>query len=390
LIALVFAFRGSGRGVIVSALLCYVVHPANVFLLPIVAAVYLVQALRRAAGDVRAQRAVLLRTLAVSAAAVAAVGAVSLSRPNVKGFYGQFYRPADWAAYLGSFQRFLFMSYMPLPAVTRRLNALAFWGVLAVAIPLGLRRLARDRRWDVLALFAGLAASAAGFHLVAGSNVFGLDTYRYGMFLVAPTVLAVACLLGRALDRPAAGRPGWKTLAVASVIGWALLASVKLTYFDYYTHGTRLSLWKPRHQRTDSKQRALQVILDDIAREPGAGGRRVIVAEDWWLYRPLQFLAQGRKDVKVVWYERLSEDAARRAGRLRELFDGGAYLVAYPGRAAEHSVAPSFSPVQVRTWVIPDRWGSPYVSVHRLRGPGEGGPATAAPRIAAAPAPERR
>jgi 4-amino-4-deoxy-L-arabinose transferase-like glycosyltransferase len=82
LLAIYFAFRANRLGLILSFAACYLVHPTNVFLLPLLLAVFLVQELRQAAGDRPRQIRVTLVTLIVPVVLALGLGMLTLRRPQ--------------------------------------------------------------------------------------------------------------------------------------------------------------------------------------------------------------------------------------------------------------------------------------------------------------------
>src|SRR6185312_11815947 len=88
----------------------------------------------------------------------------------------------------------------PISARTLRLHDCGFWAVVVGALAFGVPRLVRARSWDRLALVVGLLAAVVSFHLIGGREALrGFISWyaflRYGLFLVVPTAMALACLL---------------------------------------------------------------------------------------------------------------------------------------------------------------------------------------------------
>jgi hypothetical protein len=403
LIAIFFAFRGSKIGTLLSYLVCFIVHPLNAFIMPILLAVYLTQALRAVAEDSAKRRRVLIETTLASAAIVAAIGFYMSQRRSTSFYYNDtgYYRPQEWGRFLTWFGRFFFWLYTPVSEADLRLHDRLFWSLFLGALFLGTRRLMLNRQWDRVALIVGLLLSITGLHWVAGSNVLAVETHRYGAFLVAPTVLAFACTVQSLLTAPTDERRSMaRRLQLAAILTmvWVLPFDIKLHYFDRYTNTSHESLWTFRNDSRDPKERALRLILADIdranpGREAGPGGvggsdagrcapKHIIITEDWWLYRPLQYLAIPRKDVRLVWFEKMGTDPEQHRRLLLERLEGGAYAVAYPGKVIEDAVRTSFPPERLQSLDIRERHGERFVTIYRLAGP--------APRVASRPSEANR
>ena len=81
--------------------------------------------------------------------------------------------------------------------------------------------------WGVL--LVALGASALGLYVVAGPESIRPHSERYGMFLVTPTVLGVACLIRSLM--PESPQPWWslapsrRGVLGVTAVGWLLLVS---------------------------------------------------------------------------------------------------------------------------------------------------------------------
>ena len=83
---------------------------------------------------------------------------------------------------------------MGVPTETSGVHDLAFWGILAPVVIFGSWQLWRARQWDRLALVASVVATLAGLYRL-GPWMLHPEVVRYGVFLVAPSVVAFACLV---------------------------------------------------------------------------------------------------------------------------------------------------------------------------------------------------
>jgi hypothetical protein len=382
-----FAFRARPIGLLVSFLLSLLVHPTGVFLLPVAIGVYIVQTARKRGGDPkRIRRAILITT---GAAVVAGVGLslIALRRPFVKGYFLEQFRPHDWHRFGLGFSRFLLALGMPphethlregwLPAVPEASQGLQlglFWAAVLGAFVFGVRRLLRDRAWDRLALVAGTIASATGFHLVAGSRVFEAAN-RYGVVLIVPVVLSLACLveaiLANAVDDERRSDRRFQLLTLTAM-GWLLLGCCKMNWFDPRLAGTGESFWTLRSETRNSHKQVLAMIRHDLPQEPARSVPTTIFAQPFWTEWPLQYYTLGQSDLAITpWYR--FDPGPHRDGALKYLagqMEAGAYAVGTPGGDVEAEVSASFPSERLRRWDL-TRSGRRWLVVYRLKRPGE-------------------
>jgi len=394
LIALYFAFKRRRVATLLSFVACFVVQPTNVFLLPTLMAIYLVGEARASAGDPARLRRLLLGTLAVSAALITAAGLVTLRRTYVHSVYKNFHLGHyDVGHFLVLYGRLLLGEVLlGEPRRHVHLQDALFWTVFGSALLFGTWRLVCQRQWDRVALVAGLLLSALGIFIVAGSNSIRPEMPRYGMFLVMPTVLAIACLARSLLISGATTKlaPVFVAQRVALLaLGWALLWGTKYNWFDFYTRSSGESLWTLRTDSIDPNERVLAIVRHDARRsalglpatiqnkpEPASQDRAfksLIIAENWWTYRPLQYLTLRRPDTKVVTFEKMGLGLDQNQRHLLEQLQRGAYVVCFSGGTIERLVNASFRPERLQRWDVPHNDGDYFhdrsrtLAVFRMR-----------------------
>lgn len=402
LLVIGFALRGHGPGLLVTFLASMLVHPTAIFLIPVALPIFLVQLARRSDGDcdgdpARRRRRLIVSTV-VAGVVVATVSGLILVHPMARIYLAR-RPPLNWGRFYEGYERLLFLRYVPGAKTTFRLPGAFSRALFLALLAIGTVRLVRERRWERLALIAGLASSLSIFHLVAGPRMLRVyDTHRYGIVFLLPTVLAVACLLGDLLPGPSpAGSTSGATrripLVAALILGCLFLLATKQNYFDPITADLRESLWTFRPEGKDEFERAFRLIRHDNARARAGRGPAAshavagatplpIVAHDYWALMPLAYFASSRRDfevVRLIGQEELGrgsiEDLARE--KRRELSDrlrSGAYVVervgipeAWGGRVIDDAVKSSFPPEQVRRWEVPNRSGHPALIVYRLK-----------------------
>jgi hypothetical protein len=131
------------------------------------------------------------------------------------------------------------------------------------------------------------------FFAFAGPDSIRPGVERWGLCLIGPATLVVARGLTAWIQT--GPRTRWATIAFAAVVGGCLLGSFYVNYVrEFETTGGRA------HRTfitaaTEPKQQAIEWILARRAR----GEPVTIVAQDWWQFWPLAYLAKGLEGVAV-------------------------------------------------------------------------------------------
>ena len=396
LLALYAAFRAHRLGLAAAFAASVLVHPTNMFLLPALLAVYLVRALQGAAGDRARCWRIVVETVAVPTALCVGAGFWIMRRPISQAMCGSFLKEHDWADFATSYGRLLLVMLRIFPNNpsdrAMGIHDAAFWGIALGLLAFGSCRLAERRQWDRLALVGGLIVSAVGFHLVAGKKAFYFTEsagLRYGIFLVVPSCLALACLARSLLvepaDRPSAAIRGLQNAAMLA-LGFACLYSVKAHWFDNYA-GTRESIWTYGAENPDPNRVGAMALMRDIDRTRaarGAGAGPVVVVTQWyWVDNPIQYLTHRRRDIRFLCFA-AAEPFPDKADKLRRRLDAGGYAVGENGSPFNALVESLYPAGRLQCFV-----GN--LNVYRLKRPEEmGAPAPPAPAVAAAAAAPRR
>jgi hypothetical protein len=152
-----------------------------------------------------------------------------------------------------------------------------------------------------------------GFYLFAGPQALRPHFERWGLCLIVPGLLVIARGLTAWLSIP---RMRWVTMVTAPALLIALAGSFHVNYFEQFaTTGGRSHLTYVTAS-VEPKQQAFDHI---VGRSAGAGPVAV-GSEQWWLYRPLAYLATGHSNMVVSASTDLMRqpgyDEALRAGRL--------------------------------------------------------------------------
>ena len=398
-LALYFAFRGKSLMMLICFALCLLVHPVNVFLFPALLPPFLVALW--AAETVPARRRVILALTAVLGLLALLILAF-IDSGSDRSVLASRALPGNWLRFLGHYGRLISGITLyefvvgPVSLRTRYLHDGTFWGLFVTLIVFGGRCLIRDRRWDRLAVIAGLFLGALSFYLITGPDAIQPHRERYGMFLIVPTTLLIACLVSALLpgsDKNPLQIARQVGFLVLLVLGWMMLYSFKVHYFDALLASGGESHLTFRTSQIEPKQQAIQLILDDIARlkqgaardednapsqgDPiapiGGGIDRVqpVLAENWWLFWPLRFLACRNREVDVVPFEEDSSFAvlADRPKLVRgtEILASGGYAVAFAGGDFEQLITSTFPPDRLVRWDILDYGGRKLITVVRVK-----------------------
>jgi 4-amino-4-deoxy-L-arabinose transferase-like glycosyltransferase len=398
-LALYFAIRGKSLMMLICFVTCIIVHVYNIFLFPVLLPSFLVTVW--SGEQVPARRRAILGLTAVLGIIALLVLLLIDSRYD-RFLLASRALPHNWLRFLGHYGRLIsgitvyeFVAG-PLSPRTRDLYDAAFWGLFVTFLLFGGRSLIRDRRWDRLALVAGLILGALGLYLVRGPDVIRPGYERYGMFLIVPTTLVIACLVASVLPIPEDDRlpiARQRCFAFLLVLGWIMLYSFKVHYFDPLRATGGASHVTFRTARIEPKQQAIDLILRDVAlskqaaasapehpqppghsKAPIGGGVlsvQPILAESWWLYWPLRFLACRNPDVDVIPFEGdasfgVLADRAEKVRGTTTLSSGG-YAVAFAGSDFERLVASTITPDRLERWDVLDYGGRKLITVLRVK-----------------------
>lgn len=380
LLLVVAAHRARPWAVAGALSLAYLAHPTNILMLPVVTPLALWRACDTAPPGSR-RRSVLRMAATLGVLGVAFYVRTRLQRQVQVMYAYEILKTYDPWLLLERYARLMLGG---AGADLPRQDA-AFWAVLAALFLFGGAALIHRRQWDRLALAAGLPIGLAAAFAVGGSDILRPEHNRYGLFLLAPTILSATVLsralwLGARASRLGRGLSGVQALAGVTA-ALALLACYKVHYLDPARPGTTPgwhtlasfrtppgadSPWTLRTTERGPIHRAYKLIVRDRAAHPGA--RQAVLAQDWWLHRPLEFLLVFRPEVRVVDTLQVHPDPARHEPILDDQVTRGAYAVVFANAPIDAHLRAAFGG-RLRTWDISLPGNIPYLRVHRLRAP---------------------
>jgi hypothetical protein len=348
------------------------VAPTIVFFAPVPMCVLLAQWIKRVSDrspERRGEMRKLLVTMVLFAIETVTIGLIKKRSPAVQWTYETYhYGPCDWRRFFTLLKKHHLGFCQWAPTETSRLHDWIFWCPVVTVLLLGTWELVKQRKWDRLALVLGLIASASGYHLVVGPDGLHPLMPRYGLFLVVPSALAFACLTEILLVRPTGPlRAKFRAIQYLALlaVGFALLISYKRNYFDEMTKLSqgRESFWTLQSESEDYFSIVTRALKTDFDRAGVGPSPKIIVTDDWFVFKPLEYLMVRRDDVKIGNVERIPPE--QRPQIVRNCMQAGGYVVGYTGGALDQTVRTAYPAETLWHWHIHP------LEVYRLKGVGE-------------------
>lgn len=350
------------------------VHPINVFLIPMVAPVVLVGWWARPPAQARPRWAWILG-LSLTALAGIALGLILWRRPVVQGAIQA--RPAlDWWAFSDGLLRALLFQFQPPATGDGWLARTVLATLLGLSVTIGLWVVVRQRRRSALALGVGVGLALAMFHLLAGPHQFGrIDTHRYAVVFLMPLCVLLGAWLGPLVPDLSAGTDRQLATNLAGLtVGALFLFAGYSTIFTTTTRDGRERLITPWADAREPNRQVIRRVLADVRADPVRRDRPVqLIGQEYWDSLPLQYLAAAQPGIEVsqlidledIWRHQQGDESGfdRRRLQVRQALAGGAYVVTRSGR-------PAAIGGQLVAEVIRDTWpagGLRVWSIPRLR-----------------------
>ncbi len=398
ILALYWAFRGSSIAMLFSFAACLIVHASNVFLLPVLLALF-VATLWRTETEASKRRQIVWMTGAIVLIPLVTWILITPGSERLSLLAARA-APSNWLRSLQHYGRLIsgvsLCQYVvgPLSLQADARSDGIFWSLFLALLVLGIPRLVQRRQWDRIALIVGLVLGAMALYLAAGPEILRPHRERYGMYLVIPTVLAIASLISSLLpDSDCDGTSVLRQACLAVILlgGWALLFSFKIHYLDAIRATGGESHVTFRTAEVEPKQQAFQLIVSDVANrdpslaretsttrsgivEPRVGGEArgswPVLAEDWWIYWPLRFLSSRHPEIAIISPEDDKFDIGHRTPvdwkPFMTALSSGGYAVAFADGELERLISSSVPSSRRRQWDIQDYAGRRLISVFRV------------------------
>lgn len=322
-------------GALLGFAMAFYTHPTNLFIAPFIP-LPLVPVVARWLPATRRGRVIFAGAVTAAAVVLAAIAllvvwpaikshagsSTLLDKPWLAAARARLFSAGAWFEYVRNYGRLFsgvtVIRYETMAHLTIALygfGALAVFGAIAAGLALVVRR---ERRGLDVALVIAWAAMVLLYFLFAGPESIRPHVERWGLVLLPPAFLMAARATVGWL-----GRYRTATIAAATIIAVALCGSFYLSYFhEFATSGGR------SHRTfitadTEPKQQALAMVLA----ERRGTGPILIVAQDWWQYWPIAYLALPDPTVRTAMKIPADEDPSLGAA----LADGNLYFVEFVG-----------------------------------------------------------
>lgn len=302
-LAAALANRPLAAAAAVAALL--LVHPTNVFGVPIIAAAWAPRGLKQYEGASAAQRrrirVVLAGTALVLIATCAWLGWREANNPQtplpaLRTVATRLVSPPAWGSLLagiaGLTSGVTTTAFIagPWSAGARVVAGIGAGVVLVIPLVAAWRSRRYRNRSPLAWLIAGIGFSAVVFHAVAGPAALQPAHERYAVVLLAPLLLLCAMGLDAWQEQPSRAPGPVGGLAVAGC-----LSVLVVGYFVPFLATGGASEAAFRTAAVEPKRAA----LDFVRRDSTGAGVVQITAQDWWLYWPLRYLSGSDHRLRV-------------------------------------------------------------------------------------------
>jgi hypothetical protein len=294
LVAIGCALRDKPAAALLSLAIAYLVHPTNIFVAPMVAAAWAPHAIGRYRQATDTQRARLARVAIAGAIVAIPVGVWALLRiaanpetplPSIRMVIERVFSPAMWigrawgvAGLVSGITSAVYVGGPPPPASVNGATAV---GAAALLLPIVLGWRAFRAHTHGSWLLAGLLVTFAGFHVVAVPGALDPGLERYALFLIVPLVIVTAVAIGAWIE----------TQRIAGTLAGALYvaAMVAVLIGGYFVPLASRGGDSAPTYRTGAMEPKLAAFTFMAANS--GDGPVTVVAEDWWLYWTLRYLA---------------------------------------------------------------------------------------------------
>ena len=339
------ALKQNWLGLILAIIAALIIHPTNIFILPFVISVLIPNLLAKlSAINLRLIFKKMQSYLLIFSGAFLLIIVLGMMLPKTQHllanitverflkfsqtfslffiYYGQILSGVSIYRYIvGPDSSFIWL-----------LHDIIFWSLFLLIAILGTRQLVKTRQWNLLALVLGLVATLTIFYFVAHLKAITPGYSRYAMCLIIPSILVFAILINSIFQ--SCQKP-WLGIAGTIAICWFLLGSFQGNYFNTIKTTGGLSDLAFRTASIEPKQQAFSTIIQNAKADQPV----IIIAEDWWTYWPIRYLAAPDKRISIY-------NVVSAKNRLPQLsseefylaINKGAYAVGFAGGKVEKLV----------------------------------------------------
>lgn len=341
---LYFAFKKKLLGLIVSTLLAITAHPVAIFILPIVVMIALTQENSPFLPAGHRQKTIGAAIMLAGIIAVAVYSAgfgATLHRLSSTQETGLFLSLIG-----GLFSGETIYRYIVDPATDLGSTDPSFFfaTILLFSAILFRRTATPSTRATTLAFIVGILLSLICGYIMFGPWLLLPHTERYGIYLVFPFTLIFVILLHGTFP---AEKQHWP-LAVTIVLSITLLGGFQRHYMSPLLESGGNSQIAFRTGAVDPKQVAYLGILEETQGRPVR-----IFAHQWWIWKPMQYLASTNTSVEIIELREFSRPLK------------GDYVVTFAGEPLDVAVRNDPSAYATR-WAVLDYSRREVLAVYRL------------------------
>lgn len=237
----------------------------------------------------------------------------------------------------------------PVSRFSVTLHNLLFWLCIAPIIIYGCWRKNQKKEYSMMAILLGVLFGMILMYIFWGTQPMSPNFERYNQFLVIPTlILFVTGLdsLNIKLSLP---------LSVIVCVFW--FVSLALNYFMPFLLTGGQSHQTFRTAQIEPKEQAVEIILSNIQDDNNG----LVLAENWWVAKPIQYLLVNHNNINVVQYD----EAGNNIDPFIVLENNG-FVVSFSQSELDQTILASRISTDLQKWIILDYGGRPLINVWHL------------------------
>jgi hypothetical protein len=202
---------------------------------------------------------------------------------------------------------------------------------------------------------AGVAIVIVALYLLLGNDPFHPRRERYSLVLLAP-------LLWLGAQQATAWLPPRRALGACVALGVVWLIGFQLNYFGWLARHNSTGEFAFATAAVEPKLAAYRTIEGDLGPTTSA----IVCAQDWWVEKPLEFLAAREPRLRVLPETAFPAVAAGRARADR------LYVAVFGDRPLFAPLADYVDSHAERAWQVADEHGRLLITVYRCPPPAAG------------------
>ncbi|MBF0123098.1 MAG: glycosyltransferase family 39 protein [Candidatus Omnitrophica bacterium] len=215
---------------------------------------------------------------------------------------------------------------------------------------LGFKEFIKADKKKEFGLLLGLLVALVLFYVIAGREAIRPHQERFAMFLVMPTIVMVAVIVG---EFAVSLRQKRWVLATVLVLCWGLLISFSLNYFYHMvrTGGTsHYTFWTGVEE---PKKASLNIIINDTK-----GLKADVIVSQWFSFGPIAYLGAAYKNLNIRMFTS--------SWRLKIRFARATYIVVFPGDEMDRLVHKEYFERVGKSWEVRGFAGRVVQCIYRM------------------------